>query len=664
MKSEIYTNGKINFNVYRFKNIKFLSIILIICFNSYGQIGRKETKANKEYDKYAYIDAIKTYESLYNRGYKSPDMLLKIGNSYYFNGELLKANKWYTELYASKSDQEAEFFYRFSETLRANKEYEKADAMLDKFNDKSGNDSRAKIYKANKDYMAEIKKNSGRYKIENAGINSKYSDYGPAYMGKKVVFSSSRDTGNFSKRIHTWTGGYFTNFYSANLSDDGALSAVEKFGKKINTKYHEDSPAFTKDGKTVYFTRNNYLDGRGFDASKVTLLKIYKATLGADGNWLNVTPLPFDSDTYQVAHPALSPDEKTLYFASDMPGGHGSSDLYRVAIKEDGSFGTPENLGNDINTEGRETFPFVSADNELYFATDGRPGVGGLDIYITRIPKEGLKFKQVLNIGEEGNSPKDDFGLIIDSKTKKGFLSSNRDGGQGSDDIYKFVETKPIFCDQVLSGVVTDKDTKEVLPESKVILFDDKFTKIKEVTTDKDGKYEFTEVECGKKYHVRASKETYNTKEENVTIGTDTGKTELNIELEKTEKPIPVGGDLADLFGINLIYFDLDKWNIRPDAATDLAKILDVLEKHPGMKIDIRSHTDSRASFKYNEVLSDKRAKSTRDWLISHGIDGSRLSAKGFGETQLVNKCSDGVQCTEAEHQMNRRSQFIIMSLK
>ncbi|MFM6914429.1 MAG: hypothetical protein ACKOUQ_05975, partial [Aquirufa sp.] len=278
--------------------IIYLVLIAFTCVNGYSQVNKKEVKGDKEYGKYAYVDAIKTYERIYEKGYKSPDMLLKLGNAYYFNAELEKANKYYSELYAINPEQEPEFYYRFAQTLKAAKENQKADAMMALFMQKKSNDARAKILAKNRDYLAEIKKNSGRYKIENAGINSKYSDYGPAYMGTKVIFTSARDTGNFSKRIHTWTGQYFTNLYSANMGEDGSLSAVDKFGKQINTKFHEDTPAFTKDGKTVYFTRNNYLDNRGFDASKITLLKIYKATLDKDGNWINISPLPFDSDAY------------------------------------------------------------------------------------------------------------------------------------------------------------------------------------------------------------------------------------------------------------------------------------------------------------------------------------------------------------------------------
>lgn len=642
--------------------IIYTALLLFIAFSSFSQTVGKEKRGTKDYDQYAYIDAIKTYERLYEKGYKSPDMLLKLGNSYYFKADLEKAAKYYDELYTGTPDQEAEFYYRFSQSLRSIKDYKRADEMMLKFNAKSGNDSRAALFNQNKDYLAEIKKNSGRFKIENAGINSKYSDYGTAFVEDKVVFCSARDTGNFSKRIHTWTGEYFTNLYSAKVAEDGSLGEVEKFGNKLNSKFHEDTPVFSKDGKTVYFTRNNYLDKRGYDVGKVTLLKIYKATLDEKGKWIDITPLPFNSDSYQTAHPTLSHDGKMMYFVSDMPGTIGKSDLYSVTISEDGSFGTPINLGKTINTEGRETYPFITAKNELYFASDGHPGLGGLDIFATKIPEDGI-FTNIQNIGEEANSPKDDFAFIINTETKRGFLSSNRDGGEGNDDIYKFLETRELFVEQAIFGVVTDAKTSEVLPNTKITLLDEKFNKIAETTTDDKGYYEFLKLEPNTKYYLRTEKPEYDVKEIPVITGKEDGKTEVNIELDKTAQPIPVGGDIADVFKINLIYFDLDKWNIRPDAAIDLAKVLDVLEQYPTMKIDIRSHTDSRASFAYNEKLSDRRAKSTMAWLIAKGISKDRLTAKGYGETQLVNKCTDGVQCSEAEHQLNRRSQFIITEL-
>lgn len=345
-----------------------------------------------------------------------------------------------------------------------------------------------------------------------------------------------------------------------------------------------------------------------------------------------------------------------------MPGGKGQSDIWKVEITGDNSYGTPVNLGESVNTEGKETFPFVTNENELYFASDGYQGLGGMDLYMSRINQDGT-YEEPQNLGAPANSKMDDFAYYIDTKTRKGFLTSNREGGAGSDDIYKFLETRKLICEQELSGIVTDLATGELLPNTKVTLFDEKFNKLKEVMSDDKGFYDFGTVDCGKAYYVRAEKEEYETKEQKVTISKDTGKTDLPIQLEKRIKQVKVGDDLADVFGINYIYFDLDKWDIRPDAAVDIAKVLDVLMQYPTMSIDIRSHTDSRASHKYNQKLSERRAKSTRDWLISKGIAPERLTSKGYGETQLVNKCADGVQCTEEEHQKNRRSQFIITAL-
>lgn len=643
--------------------IIYLILLAITTVNIHSQ-GVKVKKADKEYDKYAYIDAIKTYERVFEKGYKSADMLQKLGNSYYFSGNLEKAAKWYGELFAFTQDVDAEYYYRYAQSLRGIKDYAKADEMMVKFNAKNTTDTRGQLYAKQKDYLAEIKKNSGRYNIENAGINSEYSDYGSAFYLKQVVFTSARDTGNFSKKKHSWTGENFTNLYIADMSNEGALSNPDKYGKKLNSKFHESTPVFTKDGKTVYFTRNNFNNGkRGKDDNKVTLLKIYKATL-EDSTWKNITELPFNSDNYSVAHPSLSSDEKTLYFSSNMTGTLGESDIFKVKINEDGSFGTPENLGASINTEGRESFPFISAKNELYFASDGHPGLGGLDIFISKMEKDGT-FKDVQNVGEPANCTKDDFGLIIDTTTKLGFLTSNREGGVGKDDIYKFLETKEIefSCDQVLSGLVTDIETGVNLANTKVTIFDDKFIKLKEVVSDKDGKYNFGTIECGKKYYVRAELANYNTKETPIIIAKETGKTELPIELDKAVKKLGVGDDLAKAFGIKIIYFDLDKSEIRPDAAIDLAKIVDVMKEYPNMKVDVRSHTDSRQTFKYNEILSDRRAKSTVTWMIKDGIVNDRLTGKGYGETQLINKCVDGVPCSEEEHQLNRRSEFIITAL-
>jgi outer membrane protein OmpA-like peptidoglycan-associated protein/tetratricopeptide (TPR) repeat protein len=626
---------------------------------------RKEAKADKSYDKFAYVDAIKTYERIFEKGYKSPEMLQKLGNAYYFKADLEKAGKYYGELFALTEDVEPEYYYRYSQCLKSVKDYTKADAMLVKFNQKSGSDLRAKLAASQKDYLEVIKKNSGRYTIEDAGINSEFSDYGSAYYNNKVVFASARDSGGVTKSRHSWTGEGFTNLYGAEMGDQGALTSAEKFSRKLNSQFHESTPVFTKDGQTVYFTRNNFLTKKSKDKEGAVLLKLYKATLNGD-QWTDVKELPFNSNEYSVAHPALSPDGKTLYFASNMPGTLGQSDIFKVAINGD-SFGTPENIGNGINTEGRETFPFITPENELFFASDGHPGLGGLDVFASKAESDG-SFKKVVNVGEPLNSPKDDFAYIINNKTHLGYVTSNRDGGQGNDDIYRFKETKPLAneCEQYLSGVVTDKENGLPLANAIVTLQDSSYKVLSTKTSDKDGKFDFGKVACGSKYYIKTEKKDYTTIETPTITAEEPGKTFVPIELEKAEKKVVPGDDLGR-FLIKMIYFDLDKSNIRPDAAAELAKILDVLEQNPTMELDIRSHTDCRQTAKYNMALSDRRAKSTMAWLVSKGIAKSRLTAKGYGESQLVNNCpcepTNESSCSEAEHQANRRSEFIITKL-
>lgn len=644
----------------KIKNLLYSIIFSILAIQSYGQKAGIDA-ANKKYDRYAYVDAIATYERIAEKGYKDEKMFQKLGNAYYFNAELPQAEKWYTELFAMNQNQEPEYYYRYSQALKSIGNYVKADKMLEQFNIKSGNDSRAKLFDNNKNYLEIIKANSGRFDIADANINSVHSDYGSSFLDNKLVFASARDTGGVSKKVFKWTNQYFTDLYTSEMKSGGEMGKPELFSKKINSKFHESTPVFTKDGQTMYFTRNNFLDRKkGKDSKQVTLLKLYKATL-KDNEWSNVIELPFNSNEYSVAHPALSLDEKTLYFASDMPGTLGQSDLFSVAINTDGSYGVPMNLGKAINTEGRETFPFISGDNELYFASDGHPGLGGLDVFVSKLRNDS-NFGQVQNVGAPINSTQDDFAFLIDSKNRNGFFSSNRTGGRGYDDIYRFLERRKLTCEQLLSGVITDQETGAILTNSKVSLFNDQQELLATITTNFNGKYDF-DVECGKTYSVRAEKEKYETKEEKITIRSIAGKTELPLQLEQRIKQIEVGTDLAKTLNIPVIYFDLDKSFIRKEAAFELEKILAVMQQYPKMKIDVRSHTDSRQTAKYNMALSDRRAKSTIAWLVKNGISSNRLTGKGYGESQLVNHCSDGVKCTEEEHQANRRSEFVVISI-
>ncbi len=638
--------------------------LLVLTFFGYSQEVQLK-KANSNYENFQYVDAIKTYEKVAKKGYKSVELFSKLGDSYYFQSKLREANYWYNDLFLLNEKLNSEYYFRYAQTLKAVGDYKKADAMMALFNEANTSDVRAMLSKEQYDYLEEIKNNSGRYNIQNAGINSEFSDYGTSFYKNTLVFTSARDTGGVFVKKHSWTNQSYTNIYSSIITDNGNLSEPEKFSKKINSKYHESTPVFTNDGMTMYFTRNNFLNGKkGRDSNKGILLKLYKATKNGE-EWGNVSELPFNSNEYSCAHPALSPDEKTLYFSSNMPGTKGMSDIYKVAILDDGTFGKPVNLGDKINTEARETFPFISNKNELYFASDGHPGLGGLDVFITQIKEDGT-YGKVKNVGEPVNSNFDDFSFIIDTASKNGFFSSNREKNSlGYDDIYKCTETIPVpkDCQQNLKGVVVDSRTQVPIEGVKVVMFDINYLKLGEEITDIEGKFDFGSVDCGNKFRIVPEQKDYATVENMVIITKESDMKDLKISMTPKLQPITVGRDLRRTLGIEIIYFDLDKANIRKDAEVELAKILEVMKQYPSMEIDVRSHTDSRQTKGYNLALSDKRVKSTIKWLVANGVEAKRLTGRGYGESQLVNKCADDIPCTEEEHQANRRSEFIITKL-
>lgn len=635
------------------KKITSIAVTFIL-FSIVGAAQEKKVAiATKNYDNLAYVDAVKVYKRVAEKGYKSIEVFQRLANAYYFQANLEEAAKWYGELFLLTQDLEPEYFIRYAQSLKSIGQYTKADEIMNVLVQKGAKDTRAALFVQHKDYQAQIKKNSGRQEIKNAGFNSEYSDYGTAINGDQLIFSSTRETAKVFKRKHSWTNQSFTNLYVLKATS----STPELLNSKINSAYNESTPVFTKDGNTMYFTRNNYFKGRTkTDQNKIVLLKLYKATF--DGKkWSKVEELPFNSNEYSCAHPALSTDEKTLYFASNMPGTVGQSDIFKVAIRNNGTFGTPENLGKTINTEGRETFPFIAADNKLYFASDGHVGLGGLDVFVSLMNTNNT-YSEPQNIGAPVNSGSDDFGYVVDSSLKTGYFTSNRkEDNLGFDDIYAFTEKKVLETQTKIEGQLTDANTGEVI-EGTVILFDKNYNKIAEVKTDTMGNYVFENVPNDQQYFVRAESSSYNTNEATA-VGNDTI---TPIVLTKGVKALKVGDDLRSALNIDIIYFDLDKWNIREDAAVELAKIVEVLHENPKMKIAIRSHTDSRQTHQYNQILSDKRAQATRDWLIAKGIAPERLTAKGYGETQLLNVCADGVLCAESDHQKNRRSEFIILS--
>ncbi len=640
------------------KQILMSLLVTLIASSSIAQKGQIE-KANKEYDKYSYIDAREIYLKVVEDGYQSAQVFQKLGDTYYYNSDYADAANWYQKL-INQYPNEAEpiYYYRTAQCLKSMGKYEESDLMMEAYSKVGGAGIILNNYKDDPDYLKSIAFQAKGYIVEKTRINTEYSDFGPSYYGNKLVFASATKNTEGVKTF-AWDEQPFLDLFTADMDEDGYLSNVMPLDGDVNTRFHESSATFTKDGNTVYFTRNNFIDGKkGRDKQKTIRLKVYKATKSGDNFWTNVEELPFNSKEFSVAHPALSKDEKRLYFASDRPGTFGMSDIWFVDINEDGTYGEPVNLGPTINTEAREAFPFISGMNNLYFSSDGHSGLGGLDILVTSLNEDGKAGKEVTNLGEPANSAKDDFGFVIREEKRIGYLSSNRDGDQGSisDDIYRVQEK----CEITITGIISNELTGDPLPGAIVYLLDDRNKEVATVTADENGRYNFEALaECNTKYIIRAGKEGCDYNEEEVQTPGKTGTITVHLALECDPCP---PNDLGCRLELQPIYFDFDRYNIRPDAAVELAKILAAMRQYPELIIHIESHTDSRAPFKYNEVLSEKRAQSTLNWLVDKGINKSRLTAKGYGERQLQNRCSDGVECTEEEHQLNRRSMFIIQN--
>ena len=648
-----------------YKNV----LLLVICTLSIGlQAQDKKTKqATEEFEEYAFADARKLYKRLAERGFTSPEVLKKLGDSYYLTAEYQEAVKWYGQLIDSSKENdkktiEPEYYFRYAQSLKSINRYDLADEQMNTFNAVKETDSRGEMFIKERDYLKEIEAQSGRYEVEQVFFNSGMEDFAPSFYGERVVFSSNREesTGDY---IHDWNNQPFLDLFIVDNPKDSNPS-VTKFDKEMNTPYHESTSAFTKNGDVIYFTRNNYTKKKKIkrDSKGTAKLKLYRSYKSSEG-WSIPEELPFNSNEYSTAHPALSPDESTLYFASDRPGTKGLSDLWKVAINPDGSFGEPINLGDQINTEGRETFPFISAQNKLFFASDGHTGLGGLDVFISQLKKDGTQ-GDAFNIGKPVNSGADDFGLILNENKGEGYFSSSRSTGKGNDDIYSFTRKEKLItnCTQNITGITRDVKTDVILPQSTVELRNIANEVVATVQSDSAGRYSFPDVDCNSSYIVRANNENYEPAEAVITTGSVLGAVISRDPYLKPPLAVEIGDDLAKTLELNPIYFDYDKFNIRRDAALELEKIIAVMKEYPNLKIDVRSHTDSRAPDGYNMTLSQNRNLSTIRYIINKGgISTSRLTGRGYGETQLTNACGNGIECNEAEHQLNRRSEFIVI---
>lgn len=716
----------------------------------------KLDKANALYNGFAYFEASRLFEELAYAKYDSSKIAPKLGDCYFNMSKTEKAEKWYKKAIQNDSI-DAVYFYKYAQTLRCNKKYAEADVWLQKYQEKKAEDTRAKNYVNNKDYFERIKNQKSFYNVRNMSVlNSEFSDFGAVQYDFKVAFATARDLNMIIKNNYAWNEKPFLDIMVYD-SMNVAKNKFSSFGTDINTKFHEGPLCFDSTETTVYFTRNNYYEGQATNSEKgINNLLLFKATK-TNGVWTNIQPLPFNNKEYSVGHPALSKDGKKLFFVSNMPGGFGGTDIYYVDINSDG-FGTPINLGPNINTEGNEMFPFVN-ENNIYFSSDGHIGLGGLDVFYTKFRADGT-FKNIMNLGVPVNSSMDDFCFVLNKDGRSGFLSSNREGGKGDDDIYQMIADG--FDIIRLEVLVLDSTNNEILKDAKVQILNEQGEQIEELITDSLGKIHYY-ADFGMKYKIVASKNSYDENFKNIStenVKTQVLKTEIKLFKQeaislrgvimdkKTSEPISdvkitikdlvsnsviidtitqekgnfakdlltakvgdnlkyevtisktgylaktiefthsitkpgiidmnefldialdkidVGADIGKIININPIYFDLNKSNIRKDAAIELEKIVKVMTENPTMVIELGSHTDCRATAKYNLDLSDKRAKSSAAYIVSKGISKERIYGKGYGEEKLVNGCAcEGdvkSECSEEEHQLNRRTEFIIVKM-
>lgn len=625
--------------------------IFLTSITLYAQSG-KIHHGDKLYNKFSYVKAIEFYQAAHDKNPNNIYVNKQLGDCYMLLRQPQHATKYYKRVVKSK-ETDPKYYYAYAQALRASGDYKKSEKWMRKFKATGVIDSRVDQFFNDLDFIDVIQKRKKRYTVANSPLNTANSDYGAInYKGHTYFVSAREDEDASVKRVYNWNNQPFLDIFKVNDSSN----LVTRMEEGVNTKFHEGAACFTPDGKYMFFTRNNYFNKNEIkDENNVNNLKIFKAEW-VDGQWKNSTPLFFSSDSYSVGHPSISADGKKLFFTSDMPGGFGGTDIYVSEIHERGGVRKPMNLGPIINTEGNEMFPYYnSAEQKLYFSSEGHLGLGQLDIFVAEHNDD--TYKNVSNLGEPINSNRDDFAFNINESGSEGYLASNRDGGVGDDDIYTFTRA----IDFTLKGIIIDKITQEPLENAKIILSNSKGEIVFEITTGMDGYYEKI-IERDHNYQLNGDKPKFENTIKAFSSYNQESYTEMVVNLEL--EPLKDMNILADL-STDIIYFDFDKSDIREDAKPELNKIIAVMNKYKDMVIHIESHTDSRGTAKYNERLSSRRAISTYNYFIEQNIAPERITShKGYGEYKLTNDCGDGVKCSDDEHQANRRTEFVIEKLK
>jgi outer membrane protein OmpA-like peptidoglycan-associated protein len=598
----------------------------------------KDTKtADKLFNRYEYVDAAKEYQKLADNGKGDPYVYKQLADTYYNMFNTTDASTWYAK--ATETPQDAETYFRYAQMLKANAKYEEANKQMAKFASMVPNDLRAKAYKENPNYVPKLIGKTPGYTAKSLEVSSDKSDFGAVLYDNTLYFTSAR---NGARRNYGWNEEPYLDIYKATLGDSGTFSEATSVSS-LNHKRHDGPVTISTDGNTAYFSSDSFRD-KLYEKDKKNNLQLsrnnlYKATKAGD-SWEKITSLPFNSKEYSTSNPSLSRDGKTLYFSSDMPGSIGGVDIWKVAINGD-EYGTPENLGTKVNTEGNESFPFISDDNKtLFFASSGRQGLGGLDNYQIDLSNG----SEAVNMGKPINSEKDDFGFTFNKAKNQGFFSSNRNG---NDDIFG---AAPICAVDVIT-TVTDAKTGAIISDAKVSIVDDKKNVIATEMSNSKGEVKY-KVECDKAYSIQASKDGY--EGNSFPVAKSKGpETTIAAALQ----PIDVIVTPTEIV-LKPIYFEFNKSNITQEGAFELDKLVQVMKNNDKLVIFAKSHTDNRGSDSYNLSLSDRRAKSTVQYIISKGIDGSRISGKGFGESELKVQCDP---CSEEQHSQNRRSEFLIV---
>ena len=563
----------------------------------------KEKRANKLYDEFAFVKAIEVYEEIVKEGEANEQVIKHLANSYRMLNEWAKSEPWYAQVVESSIVENIDNYY-YAQALKANQRYEESAKWMAKYAQLSDDDTRPKEELKNKSQLAELLTGSEYITLSTLSANSSNSDFGGTYLNDTtLIFASARETDDPVRITFAWTDQPFLDLYAATITSTGELTQVREWAPELNTKYHESSLSFNPSHQVLYFTRSNYVDKKVRKSKKdINNLKIFEARL-LGTSWSSDASLHFNSDEYSCGHPSLTSDGQKMYFASDMPGGIGGTDIY-VVEREGGKWGTPRNLGRPINTEGEEMFPFIHEDGTLYYSSDGLYGLGGLDIFMAAPAADSISFEAPMNLASPINSPYDDFAFVISNDKSQGYLSSNKPNGKGDDDIYHFRLEFPIL-ENIIEPILADEPLQEPI-EEPVTASVDSIKPLEEMTVN------------------------------DVTEG-------QVIKLEN-------------------IYYDLDKSNIRKDAAVELNKLIKFLQNNPTVFIELSAHTDCRAPAKYNQALSQRRALSAMTYIVEKGgIDMARITARGYGESRLINECADGVSCSEEKHQANRRTEIKIL---